>query len=181
MSLKRKASFSSEVLHGRSFDMQPIADVSHHLNSRTRKRFRDNRPDQQTVYANTLRLLYQAQKEPISAAPSDEHSPSVELPSEREALDPRQQTLLEFFRPTPASSSLTKVGTLYNNNESKVSKLDAEPVQSNPIEFEYDQSCSVSGSSTPYSTGMDVDMNMDVDPNTNYTPEKRWTGGISWM
>jgi len=56
MSLKRKASFSSEVLHGRSFDTQPIADVPHHLNSRTRKRFRDNRPDQQTVYGESKLL-----------------------------------------------------------------------------------------------------------------------------
>lgn len=56
MSLKRKASFSSEVLHGRSFDTQPIADVPHHMNSRTRKRVRDNRPDQQTVYGESILL-----------------------------------------------------------------------------------------------------------------------------
>lgn len=131
--------------------------------------------------ANTLRLLYQAQKEPIISAPSDEHSPSVEPPSEPEALDPRQQTLLKFFRPTPASS-LTQVNTRHHNNESKVSQIDAEPVQTTPIEIEYDQSSSISGSSTPYSTGvMDVDMNMDAEPNTNYMPEKQWTASISWM
>ncbi|GAM40516.1 hypothetical protein TCE0_039r12922 [Talaromyces pinophilus] len=180
MSLKRKASFSSEVLHGRSFDMQPIADVPHHLNSRTRKRVRDNRPDQQTVYANTLRMLFQAQKEPIVSAPSEEQSPSVEPPSEPEALDPRQQTLLKFFRPTPSSSSKQIDGRHHDNNREN-SALDAQPVQYNPVEIEYDQSSSTSGSSTPYSTGiMDVDMDMDVDPNTNYPPEKRWTGGINW-
>lgn len=56
MSLKRKASFSSEVLHNQSRDTQPIADVPHHLNSRTRKRFRDDRPDQQTVYGELILL-----------------------------------------------------------------------------------------------------------------------------
>ncbi|KAF5015183.1 hypothetical protein F66182_13577, partial [Fusarium sp. NRRL 66182] len=114
MSLKRKASFSSEVLHGRSFDTQPVADVPHHMNSRTRKRVRDNRPDQQTVYANTLRMLFQAQKEPIVSPPSDEHSPSAEPPSEPEALDPRQQTLLKFFRLTPSSSSKFDAHHNYN-------------------------------------------------------------------
>lgn len=54
MSLKRKASFSSEVLHGRSFSTQHIPDVPQHLNSRTRKRVRDNRPDQETVYGESI-------------------------------------------------------------------------------------------------------------------------------
>lgn len=127
-------------------------------------------------------MLFQAQKEPIVlSAPSDEHSPSVEPPSEPEALDPRQQTLLKFFRPTPGSSS-KKIDVQHHNKTREVSAFEAQPVQSHPVEIEYDQSSSISGSSTPYSTGvMDVDMDMDAHPNTNYTPEKRWTGGISWM
>jgi hypothetical protein len=35
---------------------------SQHLNSRTRKRFRDNRPDETTIHQNTLSKLYSAQK-----------------------------------------------------------------------------------------------------------------------
>lgn len=140
-----------------------------------------NQQEANIELANTLKMLFQAQKEPIVSAPSDEHSPSAEPPSEPEALDPRQQTLLKFFRPTPGSSSKQTDVRHYNNNRD-VSAFDAQPIQSNPVEIEYDQSSSTSGSSTPYSTGvMDVDMDLDSEPNTNYTPEKRWTGGINWL
>lgn len=130
-------------------------------------------------------MLFQAQKEPNISAPSDEHSPSAESPSEPEALDPRQQTLLQFFRPTPGSSS-RQVDARHHNISRDASAFDAQPAQFHPIEIDHDQSSSISGSSTPYSTGaLDVEMNVDVDPNTNYTPEKRWnstfSGSISWM
>lgn len=137
-------------------------------------------PQANIELANTLRMLFQAQKEPIVSPPSDEHSPSAEPPSEPEALDPRQQTLLKFFRLTPSSSS--KFDAHHNYSISEVSAFDAQPAQSHRTEIEYDHASSTSGSSTPYSTGvMDVDMNMDENPNTKYTPGKIWTGSISWI
>ncbi|EED15188.1 conserved hypothetical protein [Talaromyces stipitatus ATCC 10500] len=173
MFLKRKASCSSETLHGRSF----TTDVPHHLNSRTRKRVRDNRPDQQTVYANTLRILYQAQKEPTLSYPSDEPSPSSQPPSEPEALDPRQQTLLKFFRPAPAPSSSMQADTGHQINNSKASKVDSRPVHSVPRNVDYDLTSWNSGSSTPSST-RNMDMDMDSESSSGYTPEKRWDGWI---
>lgn len=126
-------------------------------------------------------MLFQAQKEPIISAPSDEHSPSVEPPSEPEVLDPRQQTLLKFFRPTPGSSTSKQVDARHHNNSRSTSAFDTQSAQSHRIESEYDQSSSISGSSTPYSTGdMDVDINMDADSNTNYALGKQWTGSLSW-
>ncbi|KAF2486678.1 hypothetical protein BDY17DRAFT_291926 [Neohortaea acidophila] len=48
---------------------------SRHLNSRTRKRHRDDRPDEESVFASTLSRLYEAQRslpkhEPAPSAPS---------------------------------------------------------------------------------------------------------------
>jgi hypothetical protein len=127
--------------------------------------FPDNQRQQANIEpANTLRMLFQAQKEPIVSAPSEEQSPSVEPPSEPEALDPRQQTLLKFFRPTPCSSS-KKIDGRHHDNNRENSALDAQSVQYNPVEIEYDHSSSTSGSSTPYSTGiMDVDMGYGCGP-----------------
>ncbi|KAK6389993.1 hypothetical protein LTR65_006045 [Meristemomyces frigidus] len=40
-----------------------------HLNSRTRKRHRDDRPDEQAVYASTISKLYEAQRRHPNASP----------------------------------------------------------------------------------------------------------------
>ncbi|OKL64600.1 hypothetical protein UA08_00111 [Talaromyces atroroseus] len=164
MSLKRKASFSRESFHDRAME-----DVPRHLNSRTRKRFRDARPDEQTVYANTLRILYQAQKEPIVSNPPDESTPP---PSKPEAPDPRQQTLLKFFQPAPAPSSLAPVNMQCHSTNNNIRHV-ARPVI---MEFETNQSTtSASGSSTPVSTGItEMDINMDTDINMDYAAQGRW-------
>lgn len=59
MSLKRKASFSAmatpnlaPVVAGPSVVMEDVPQQ--HLHSRTRKRFRDDRPDEQTVYRESF-------------------------------------------------------------------------------------------------------------------------------
>lgn len=207
MSLKRKASFSCESFQGRriSFDMQTMKDVPSHLNSRTRKRFRDNRPDEQTVYgeccihceqrrhpnrqyetdvphsANTLRMLYQAQKETLlfSTPPADSITSDDPSPLEPEPIDPRQQTLLQFFRPVPSARPSLPQANMNNNNNPQ---HPAEPVQPVTMEFECGQSTSASGSSTPASTGnMDMDVDMGSDANMNDSTQGRWAGSIGWM
>lgn len=139
--LKRKASFSAMAPP----NMTPVVadpsvamdvDDTPHLNSRTRKRFRDDRPDEKTVYGelrdlqcignqwqiltreeNTLRLLYTAQQRQASTPSMEinddnsnnenenENSDSAEQESRPspETIDPRQQTLLKFFKPTKSS------------------------------------------------------------------------------
>ncbi|KAI9682017.1 MAG: hypothetical protein M1817_000071 [Caeruleum heppii] len=74
-----------------------------HLPSRTRKRFRDNRPDESVVHEHTLNLLYSAQRHPsrsqtpyspaaLSIPPSHLPQPSLHafwsLPSSRPAHSP---------------------------------------------------------------------------------------------
>lgn len=130
--------------------------------------------------ANTLRILYQAQKQPsISTPPSEESTLSNPPPSEPEALDPRQQTLLKFFQPTPTPVIRTDMQT-YNPHNS--TKSGAESVQTLSMGFESDPSFPTSGSSTPMSTsttGMDV--NMDIDINMDCSSQGRWVGGIGWI
>ncbi|KAF9888318.1 hypothetical protein FE257_008750 [Aspergillus nanangensis] len=78
-----------------------------HLNCRTRKRYRDDRPDDKTIYENTLRWLFTAQQNSLqqsSSCPMDEdsgmNSDVLPLP---ETVDPRQQTLHKFFQPSQSS------------------------------------------------------------------------------
>jgi hypothetical protein len=103
--------------------------TSQHLNSRTRKRYRDNRPDEQSVYgasgwigaviqmsmladvcrcaANTINKLYEAQRQHLDASPihSDMHTTNANT------TEPTQRsTLHSFWRlpkaPTTISMSI---------------------------------------------------------------------------
>lgn len=58
--------------HPSSTDNDP-----NHLNSRTRKRFRDNRPDENTIHQNTLSKLYSAQRQ---ASKTDAPDNTMPLP-----------------------------------------------------------------------------------------------------
>ncbi|KAK0323022.1 hypothetical protein LTR82_005952 [Friedmanniomyces endolithicus] len=49
-----------------TYDDGPSAQ---HLNSRTRKRHRDDRPDEQQVHASTINRLYDAQRKHLDAEP----------------------------------------------------------------------------------------------------------------
>ncbi|KAJ5789564.1 uncharacterized protein N7518_006575 [Penicillium psychrosexuale] len=109
MSLKRKASFialptSPSAPAPSEWGM--VIDGSPHLHSRTRKRFRDDRPSDQVIYQNTLRWIFSAQKQQESTQATDmdtmDSEPTPETP---EVLDPRQQTLHRFFHPKPQPSS----------------------------------------------------------------------------
>ncbi|ATY62070.1 hypothetical protein A9K55_007405 [Cordyceps militaris] len=70
-----------------------------HLNSRTLKRFRNNRPSQEDIHQRTLQLLYTAQQPQYPGPPSP--SPNVEAPPEVEQLqsshDNNQQSLHRFW------------------------------------------------------------------------------------
>ena len=47
-----------------------IETTPSYLPSRTRKRFRDNRPDEATIHSNTLSLLFSAQQNHLASAPA---------------------------------------------------------------------------------------------------------------
>ncbi|KAK2858430.1 hypothetical protein FQN49_004744 [Arthroderma sp. PD_2] len=150
MSLKRKASFST-LLSPRSStsfydhnvspipcsldDAMVIDETPQHLHSRTRKRFRNDRPDEQAVYDNTLRWLFSAQKQAdnnevhtMSATGSGDSPQNVDpnTSSQDDSMnsslkpDPLQKTLHHFFRPAsaPARVSSSQAQTTSNTTTS---------------------------------------------------------------
>ncbi|KAH8693743.1 hypothetical protein BGW36DRAFT_409382 [Talaromyces proteolyticus] len=185
MSLKRKASFTSFQAATRTeFCSQAEGDIPQHLHSRTRKRFRDNRPDEQTVYEKTLRILYEAQKRHDSPRTDEveEPMPLSPPPSDPGALDPRQQTLRKFFQPVQASPSIN----IDRMSQNTINGLDIHPnaasEKDSVMETERSQSVCSSGSSTPVFAGseMDTHMNMDMNMNANLVTERKWIG-FSWV
>lgn len=89
-------------------------NTSYGLNSRTRKRFRDNRPDINTIHQSTLTKLYNAQRAE-QPAPSDiaiSLTPSIELPTNHDEAHqpaPTQKSLHAFFnirQPMPVMAKL---------------------------------------------------------------------------
>ncbi|EGD98673.1 hypothetical protein TESG_06153 [Trichophyton tonsurans CBS 112818] len=155
--MKRKASLST-ILSPRSStsfydrtvspipcsigDAMVIDDTPQHLHSRTRKRFRNDRPDEQAVYDNTLRWLFSAQRqaenhglypEPITSIDDSleglEEDPSFQEDSTTTSLpkpDPLQKTLHHFFRPAsaPARVSLAEAN---GNNATPNNSTDTNP------------------------------------------------------
>jgi len=209
MALKRKASFTTVVSPRSSFssrDSSPpslflscnvatIDETPRHLHSRTRKRFRNDRPDDQTVYDNTLRWLFSAQQQqqqhvssPISCSPG----PTAENPSTpfTSTIDPSQHTLRRFFQPLRASSptipTRMDLGSSFvkNNMTLEAQCVDFTMCAGN---LESGLCMSESISSNPRSDGMDIDidMQMEIDSAIDIpSPSiggKKWVGGIGWM
>lgn len=210
MTLKRKASFTT-VISPRAAssynasvvpvpfltgDVIAIDENPRHLHSRTRKRFKNDRPEDQSVYGEstgevfhnhsllgltvstdkTMQFLYSAQKQmkygdsglsPTSTE-TDTYESAHTLPT---APDPMQQTLQKFFQPVRTSTH-----TLSNN------------VQNGVTFGTHDNSNFGSASSNMVAGSMDVDveMSMDIDmpsdaSSSSNDSDKRWVGGIGWM
>jgi hypothetical protein len=85
--------FSSNNLNSSSHSS--IDSDALHLNSRTRKRLRDNRPDEETIHQNTLSRLYAAQQKHDEQTPEQQQDDNLPLtPS-----------------PTPSRASLARAGS----------------------------------------------------------------------
>jgi hypothetical protein len=189
MGVKRKASFTTTASPGTSCSSETIVKIDEtpkHLHSRTRKRFRDDRPDDETVYEKTICLLLSAQKKSVSysLSSSDESTTLSSHPSLPEPMDPRQQTLRKYFQPsrrvshtsiqmkcmplTPETSSTFKVDNIHCCAIEV--DLGRSPIQSD------------SGSSLSGGMEMDADMNMELDlKEQGSTPiPKRW-GRRYWV
>ncbi|KAJ5919777.1 Ribonucleoprotein LSM domain eukaryotic/archaea-type [Penicillium verhagenii] len=189
MSLKRKASFSaapSSPFVPMSCELDMV-DSSKHLHSRTRKRFRDGRPDDEVVYEKTLRWIFSAQKQP-SAVPmdtSEEMMQELEASSfpSSETADPRQHTLLRFFQPRtqpvphfkPSREALVP-----RANET----LMAQDEALRRTAFQQMPTGAGSSGSETMSTGfnqMDTDMDMDTDESSEGSNLSANVGVTSWM
>ncbi|KAK2767683.1 hypothetical protein FQN54_003841 [Arachnomyces sp. PD_36] len=184
MTLKRKASFSSPSPNRDSPSMLPggvipmVDESSRHLHSRTRKRFRNDRPDDQTVYDNTLRWLFSAQQNPAAFTPSVEES-DPETPLTSTTIDPSQQSLRKFFQPSSANTRPLNGGNGPSPFHNQPAHARALPRQADDMDCTDDTSASGSG----YGATMDVDMDMDMDMNAScgHPTERRWVGGIGWI
>ncbi|OGM43644.1 hypothetical protein ABOM_008518 [Aspergillus bombycis] len=188
MSLKRKASFSgvyspdtASVIAGRSLMMD---DSPKHLNSRTRKRYRNDRPDDKVVYENTLRWLFTAQQQqgpvPHAGENIDEDMESDSLPSE--IVDPRQQTLHKFFQPSRPLTSQPgpnhvkqQTDNAPRTNNSFLKRHDLDTI-SNVTSIG-----SSAASPSSQDTTVDMEMRMNSGSNESVENSNRWNRGSGWL
>ncbi|CAL5870106.1 uncharacterized protein PFLUO_LOCUS4341 [Penicillium psychrofluorescens] len=200
MSLKRKASFSAALP---SSPLTPVnewpaaVDTTKHLHSRTRKRFRDDRPNDAVVYQNTLRWIFSAQQQQQQATPIPTPDPEA-MDSEpspitvSDAIDPRQKTLLQFFRPDqqPASPFRpSRQALAARANECALTTQD-DLVRLHAFErLNSIASSSGSESNSPGFMGQaDADVEMDMDGGSSSSDSSGQTpmtmtcaGGAGWM
>ncbi|KAL1957629.1 hypothetical protein VTO42DRAFT_5740 [Malbranchea cinnamomea] len=193
MTLKRKASFTTTTsprapssYNGAvapvpffTGDVITIDETPRHLHSRTRKRFKNDRPDDQTVYERTMQWLYSAQKQMKHCEPSLSSTPIEADPDEPPYTipttpDPTQLTLRKFFQPVVTSSHV-QPGTGANCHSTVTSVVGVNST------FQ-----SASSGSTATSMEVDRDMCMEVDIPSDTSPspstsQKKWVGGIGWM
>lgn len=207
MSLKRKASVPSltssnpaPVLSRPSF----VADDSpKHLHSRTRKRFRNDRPDDEVVYGmcpgrvhlynlraivshgveNTMRWLFTAQQQQQHQAPTpsideDEATEPEPVPSS-EIVDPRQQTLLKFFRPSQSTPSHIRMNKL-DQQSNHVIPLQTTTFQSPNFNLSSPVTSTGWSTSSPPSQLTGSDMDMDSITNESVQEPRRPPGGCGW-
>ncbi|KAJ6044089.1 uncharacterized protein N7446_002286 [Penicillium canescens] len=193
MSLKRKAEIaavpSSPSVPAPS-EWAMMIDGNNYLHSRTRKRFRDDRPSDQVIYQNTLRWIFSAQKQQVPARTIEmdtmDSEPTLETPEE---VDPRQQTLHRFFQPTPQQSSSfrpSRQALAPRANETALAQEDSLRRrafdQMNPV-----NSSSTSDSNSPGFNQMGADMDMDMDMDSGSGSDgsgqlsKNCFGGMAWV
>ncbi|KOC08158.1 hypothetical protein AFLA70_145g001630 [Aspergillus flavus AF70] len=187
MSLKRKASFSgiyspdaAPVVAGRSLMMD---DSPKHLNSRTRKRYRNDRPDEKVVYENTLRWLFTAQQQqgPIPHADEtiDEDMESDALPSE--IVDPRQQTLHKFFQPSRPLSSQPGPNHMKQQTDN-IPRTNTVFLKRHDLDALSNVTSTGSNATSPSSqdTTADMEVRMDSGGHESVQNFNKWNGGLGW-
>ncbi|KAI9038531.1 uncharacterized protein KD926_010660 [Aspergillus affinis] len=188
MSLKRKASFptiASPNTDSFTLELLSMDDSPKHLSSRTRKRYRNDRPEDKVVYENTLRWLFTAQQQqgPTASPEADENMDLTTL-SSSEIVDPRQQTLHKFFQPSQTSSFQPRANHLHQRPH-------ANPPSNNifPQRPDFDMVSTVtlisrdtsSPSSHGASTGMDMDLDMGPNRDDPGQDIRKWMGRHGWM
>ncbi|KAJ0419247.1 hypothetical protein BJY00DRAFT_286168 [Aspergillus carlsbadensis] len=185
MSLKRKASFptvASPQPTQAGIDRRFMDDSPKHLHCRTRKRVRNDRPSEQTVYENTLRWLYTAQQrvQQTPTPPADRNEDmEPELPT---AIDARQQSLLQFFRPVqpyhpPCPSTPT------SQSASGPSRDMTNTLQGRSMTVASPSTTRLNGTVSPASQTDDHGINMDILSGNDESAEDpgQWVGTLGWM
>ncbi|KAJ5294386.1 hypothetical protein N7508_009207 [Penicillium antarcticum] len=200
MSLKRKADFaavpSSPSIAAPS-EWGMVIDGNNHLHSRTRKRFRDDRPSDQVIYRtcfflapishetpldrivlqrclqtteNTLRWIFSAQKQQVPASTVEMDTMESEAALEAPVeVDPRQQTLHRFFQPTPQQSSPFRPSRQALAPRANETALAQEDILRRRAfeQMTSADSSSTSDSNSPGFNQMGADVDMDMDMDVN--------------
>ncbi|KAF2723948.1 hypothetical protein K431DRAFT_282642 [Polychaeton citri CBS 116435] len=116
-SLRQKPTWSFPTYEDSDPSSHLNATPSSHLGSRTRKRHRDDRPEEAAVYASTLNRLYEAQRKHLDAQAPVSHPPP---PSSNSAMQQQhqyshvtspssqQRSTLHSFWQLPASQPIAK-------------------------------------------------------------------------
>lgn len=191
MGVKRKASFTTIASpKGTSCCPETIVTIDEtpkHLHSRTRKRFRDDRPDDETIYGeadplailitklliqicltvraeNTIRLLFSAQKSLSSSLSSPDESTTLgSPPPSPEPMDPRQLTLRQFFQPSRVSHTSIQIKCMPLTPESP-STFKVENIHCRAID-DLGKGCSESDSDNSHSGEMEMDADINMKLN----------------
>ncbi|OJD21204.1 hypothetical protein ACJ73_07458 [Blastomyces percursus] len=194
MGLKRKASFttitsprshSSPTYHNHNHNHNQTSPIPmpflgtatitvdeppRHLHSRTRKRFRNDRPDDQSIYDKTLQWLFSAQQKPNISQNTPESrlgaSTADDVPDEQQQspppLDPNQQTLQRFFQPLRGSRNAQNQGCSHGFKAVVLpAATQTQHLSNNGVSISHPTQ-PAEGMGMNY-TGMDVDMDMDMD------------------
>ncbi|KAL2823701.1 hypothetical protein BDW59DRAFT_163070 [Aspergillus cavernicola] len=187
MSLKRKASFSTITSPQPTqsvIDRPFIDDSPKHLHCRTRKRVRNDRPDDQTVYENTLRWLFTAQQRAQMPTPPADRDEEMEPKPPTAIVDPRQQTLFRFFRPVQPSHPPCP-STPTNQSPRDASRGSTEFLQGHSIGSVSPLTPSEGNTlpPAPQIADGDGDMDMDVDMRSDEPNQglKRLAATLGWM
>ncbi|RDW75883.1 hypothetical protein BP5796_06704 [Coleophoma crateriformis] len=175
MQLKRKRSDSeisttSSLLssppgaYNISLDMDTQTSTPSLFSSRTRKRYRDNRPDENAIHQNTLSLLFSAQQSQSQSQPHPQPQPQPQSQSRPLNLPPCAfQNLANV--PVPATqASLHSFWTL-PKARSASNDFSASSASSTPSHAPFIQATNCEDCDAALSLdhdAMDVDMDIDV-------------------
>ncbi|KAL3418088.1 orf21 protein, partial [Phlyctema vagabunda] len=173
MQLKRKRSdseisTSSSLLssppsassYGMAIDSVP-SQQPHLFSARTRKRHRDNRPDENTIHLNTLSMLYSAQQQPSSARPLNLPPPAFQnLGNTSLATHAPAQPSLHSFWALPKRASSSRASSLGASSERAAPAMPATNCE--------DCDACLSSSGDGGEDAMDIDVDLDM------------MGGMDW-
>ncbi|KAL4783133.1 hypothetical protein BJX76DRAFT_358272 [Aspergillus varians] len=185
MSLKRKSSYPSIASPQSQGDIDRsfMGDSPKHLHCRTRKRVRNDRPDDQIVYANTLHWLFTAQQQVQQVpTPPVDHDEDMEPEMPKPVVDHRQQTLLQFFRPAQPPRQPCSSTPMSQFSSESLQGGNQFP-QGHNVASVSPFTASDSGTMTPAPQFADQDMDTDMDlggDGSSHVPEK-WSGPAGWM
>ncbi|KAH7027833.1 uncharacterized protein B0I36DRAFT_364979 [Microdochium trichocladiopsis] len=132
-----------------------------HLNSRTLKRHRDNRPSEDKVYQHTLHLLYSAQQ--IHAAHQRSPSPSPQT----HPPDQSSQQMPHSLHPlASAQRSLHNFWTLPGSSRARPTNMPSAPTTVLSFVASHPTSCADCGDDPSICSSMDTDGDLLLVDNT---------------